>query len=234
LGAWLNIASPHVAEIASRAGYEFIVIDLQHGMIAEAESRAMLQAIDAGGAKPVFRTPWKDVARLGKLLDMGADGLIVPMIDSVADTRAVVDACRYPPAGRRSYGPTRASMRRPDYFKTANATVAVFPMIETLGALEDAEKIAALDGVDGLFIGPADLSLSLGLPAARDNPDKAFVEAIDRVLAACKAHGKIAGIQADVGLGKRRIAQGFSFLTVAMDSSDLSAAFKSALAATRT
>lgn len=229
IGVWLNIASPHVAEIASRAGYDFACIDAQHGMIGEADAFAMIQAIEAGDARPVVRAPWRDPASLGKYLDMGADAVIIPMIDRLEQAQRAVEACRYPPLGRRSYGPSGAAMRRADYFVNANEMIGVHVMIETTGALEACDEIASLPGLSGLFVGPADLSISLGLAPAKDNADPAFENAISTILKACRKHGKIAGIQADQSLVSKRIAQGFTFVTAAMDNVDLEVTFKNTI-----
>jgi 4-hydroxy-2-oxoheptanedioate aldolase len=145
----------------------------------------------------------------------------------------VAAAGQYPPAGVRSYGPTRVSLRRDDYFRKAPEHVRILPMIELASAVPDVEAIAALPGVAGLFVGPADLSISLGLPPARDQSNREFVSALDRVVGACKSHGKLAGIQGDLTVAARRLGQGFNFVTVAMDSSDLNASFRETLRTAR-
>jgi 4-hydroxy-2-oxoheptanedioate aldolase len=229
IGAWLNLPSAAVAETASRIGFDFVVIDMQHGLIDEATALAMLRAIDIGGAQPVVRTAHADPAHLGRMLDFGAEILIVPMIEAAADVATVIEACRYAPAGRRSYGPTRASLRHDNYFDRNEKLSAIYPMIETTGALADVERICAMDGVGGVFVGPADLSLSMGLRPARDQDDAVFVSALDRIVKAARDAGKVAGIQGERKLTKKRLAQGFGFLTVAMDSQDLRTAFQQSL-----
>ena len=229
IGAWINLAEPFIAEMAGRAGYDFVVLDAQHGLISEHALLGMIQAIEASGAMTVVRAADADPGRLGRLLDFGVDAVIVPMIKSLAHAKAVARAGQYPPHGIRSYGPTRASLRRDNYFRTAQEHVRILTMIELSSVVPDIEAIAALPGVAGLFVGPSDLSIGLGLPPARDQADPVFIDALDRVVGACARHGKFAGIQGDLGVSAKRFQQGFNFVTVAMDSSDLKASFRESL-----
>lgn len=229
IGAWVNLAEPFIAEMAGRAGYDFVVLDAQHGLISEHDLLRMIQAIESSGALSVVRAADADPGRLGRLLDFGVDAVIVPMIESLAHAKAVAAAGQYPPHGVRSYGPTRVSLRRDDYFRKAGDHVRILPMIELASVVPDIEAIAALPGVAGLFVGPSDLSIGLGLQPARDQPNPEFVSALDRVLKACKAQGKLAGIQGDLSVSDKRFRQGFNFVTVAMDSSDLWASFRDTL-----
>ncbi len=229
IGAWITLGDPHISELASRTGFDFVVVDAQHGLNSDDQCLAHLRAIGLGSAVAVVRCANADPAHIGRMLDYGAEGLIVPMIESAAEVRALVAAARYAPDGKRSYGPTRVSLQYQDYYKEGARAAELYPMIETRGALEAVEEIAAVEGVAGLFVGPADLSLSLGLAPGRDNPDAGFVAAINRILSACLAHGKIAGIQADRSVAEKRISQGFRFLTVCLDSSDLKSAFAESL-----
>jgi 4-hydroxy-2-oxoheptanedioate aldolase len=210
-------------------GFDFVVIDAQHGLISEDACLAHLRAIGLGAAKPVVRCASAEPAHIGRMLDYGAQTLIVPMIETVQEVRELVRATRYAPEGKRSFGPTRVSLQYKDYYREGARAARLFPMIETRAALDEVEEIAAMDGVAGLFVGPADLSLSLGLNPARDNPEPVFAAAIDRILAACRKHAKVAGIQADRSVAEKRIRQGFSFLTVCLDSSDLKAHFAESL-----
>lgn len=235
IGAWCNLASPSVAEMAAVVGYDFVCADFQHGLIEVAHAEDMFRAIEAGGSSPVARAAWNEPATLGRLLDRGAEAVIVPMIDSIDDARAAVRACKYPPLGRRSFGPTRAVGRQAaDILTEANRHVLLFPMVETAQALAAADEIAALDGVDGLFVGPADLSISLGLPPSRHHDAPTFVDGLASVLEACRRHGKVPGIQAEVSLAKRRFDEGFRFITAAMDNVDLMESFRVILKACRT
>jgi 4-hydroxy-2-oxoheptanedioate aldolase len=230
---WVNFAEPFVVEMAGRAGYDFVVLDAQHGLISEHDLLRMIQATEASGARCVVRAADADLGRIGRLLDFGVDAVIVPMIESLAHAKAVAEAGQYPPRGVRSYGPTRVSLRGDDYFRKAGDHVCILPMIELASALPDIEEIAALPDVAGLFVGPSDLSIGLGLYPQRDQADPRFVAAIDRVLKACRAHGKLAGIQGDLSVSEKRFRQGFNFVTVAMDSSDLKTSFRNTLARAR-
>lgn len=231
IGVWCNLPSPAVAEIAAGAGFDFVVIDFQHGLIDESLAADMFRAVEAAGAAPVARAGWKDPARLGKLLDYGAAAVIVPMIDSARDAAEVMRACLYPPQGRRSFGPIRAikGRSRDHYMAQANRETCILPMIETMDAFNEIEKIAEIPGIAGLFIGPADLSLALGLAPARDHPDTVFQDALKTVRAACRKAGIAAGIQADRALAPHRLNEGFSFVTAAMDSADLAESFHETL-----
>lgn len=235
IGAWCNLPCMAIAEIAGQADFDFVVVDFQHGLIDEAMGADLFRAIEATGASPVARAGWKDPARLGKLLDYGAAAVIVPMVESADDAADIVSACLYPPNGRRSFGPIRAirGRSRRDYMAQANDDACILPMIETMGALTDLSEIARTPGVSGLFVGPADLSLALGLPPARDNPDTAFQDALKMVVGACKQADIAAGIQAERTLAARRLSEGFSFVTAAMDSADLTESFHDTLRAVR-
>ena len=229
IGAWITLEDPHVAEIASRIGFDFVVVDLQHGLIADEKTLHFCRAIELGAAKAVVRCKDASPAHIGRMLDYGADALIVPMIESAREVRELVSAARYAPSGHRSYGPTRVGIKHNDYYKGADKIAEIHPMIETKAALDDVEEIASVPGIAGLFVGPADLSLSLGKPPARDHEDSEFSAAILRILNACRNSGLAAGIQAERSLAEKRLRQGFSYLTVSLDSSDIKASFKESL-----
>jgi len=218
LGGWCSIPSSLTAEIMTRTGFDFIVVDMQHGLLDYQSTVSLMQAIDIADTAPVVRVPWKDIAMIGKVLDAGAMTVIVPMINTVADVEAVVSACRYAPQGIRSVGPMRAMLRHgQEYFPNANQDVAVFAMIETAEALENVEAIAAVPGLTGLFVGPFDLSLSLGLPPGNNDGNPIFDQALQRILAACKDSGVSTGILANKELGAKRVQQGFQFVVISAD-----------------
>ncbi len=232
-GAWLSIPDPLVAESVGRLGFDWVCIDMQHGVIDYAEAREMIRALRTAGAVPFVRVPWNDFGIIGKVLDAGALGIIVPMVNSAAEAAAVVAACRYPPLGSRSFGPTIASvLYGPEYFARANAEVACIPMVETRQALDALEEILAVPGVDAVYVGPADLSLSLGLPPRLDNGG-AFEEARLRIAEACARRGVIAGIHATAALAPRHAAAGYRMITVASDHRSLVEGMGRDLAAVR-
>ncbi|MCO6490071.1 MAG: hypothetical protein J5I98_16790 [Phaeodactylibacter sp.] len=192
---FLTIPNAWTAELMARAGFDAVTLDMQHGLIDFATALQQLQAISTTETVPLVRLQWNEPSIVMKMLDAGAAGLICPMIDTADDAADFVRACRYPPAGIRSYGPIRAGRLAPgDYFRKANEDVLAFAMIETASAAENLEAIAAVPGLSGLFVGPFDLSISLGLEWAGDIHDPALQSVLKRVLAACGKHGLIPGV----------------------------------------
>ncbi len=235
LGGWLGIPSSTSAEMMAHAGFDWLCIDMQHGAIDYQVAVTMLQAISTTDTVPIVRVPWNEPGIIMKVLDAGAYGVIIPMVNSRAEAEAAVAACRYAPDGVRSYGPARAVLYAgPDYFGRANETVLCIPMIETREAVANVDEIVGTPGVDAAFIGPSDLSVSLGLPPQYDQDAAEFVEAIAGVEAACKKHGVIAGVfggSADVA--KKRIEQGFRLVEVADDGRTMLVGAAAALAQLR-
>jgi 4-hydroxy-2-oxoheptanedioate aldolase len=217
LGAWCTIGDSFVAEMVGRAGFDYVCVDNQHGVADYSTTLPMLQAIDLGGSTPVVRVPWNEPGIIGKMLDAGSMGVIVPMVNSVEEAEAVVRACRYSPVGTRSFGPVRASVRSDDYYSRANDEVAVIPMIETVQAIDALDDILSVPGIDAVYVGPADLSITLGLPPGNNDDAPAFRDALETIVAACKRHGVVAGIHATVALAERRVEMGFSMITVTSD-----------------
>jgi len=217
--AWLALDDPFAAELVAGCGFDSVCIDLQHGLADPGRLSDFLRAIELAGAVALVRAPWNDAASLMRILDAGALGVIVPMIGSAEDARAAVAACRYPPAGIRSHGPTRAVRAHgADYPSRAAEEVLVFAMIETRGALDELEAILAVDGLTGAYIGPADLSHALGLEPRMDNDHPDHVAAVARILEACRRHGKVAGLHtADPAFARAAAERGFQLLTVATD-----------------
>lgn len=218
LGVWLSIPDSVVAEAAAQAGFDYVCIDLQHGLADYSTAVAMLQAISTTDVTPIVRAPWNEPGIIGRLLDAGAMGVVIPMVNSADEARAAVAACRYAPAGSRSYGPLRASLYGgPDYFQHANAEVACIPMIETRAAIEDLDAILDVEGIDAVYIGPADLSVSYGLAPGIDNPDAAFTDALEAVVSGARKRGIAPGIHCAAGLTPTRVAQGFQMVTATSD-----------------
>jgi 4-hydroxy-2-oxoheptanedioate aldolase len=216
-GAWLSIPSSLSCEAIARAGYDYVCLDLQHGLIDYPDAAEMLVAINSTAATPFVRVPANDFAAINRALDAGALGIIVPMIHSADEARRAVDACLYPPYGSRSYGPVRASITfGPDYFAKANDMVMCVPMIETKDAVKDIEAIVSLPGVDAVYVGPNDLSLSLGQSPAADN-DGAYKLAYHEVAKQCEIAGVVAGIHANAGLVSKHRETGFRMITISSD-----------------
>ena len=201
LGAWLMVPSAFSAEIIAHAGFDWVCVDMQHGII-------------------------------GKALDAGARGVIIPMVNRVDDAERAVAACRYAPAGARSYGPVRANYYAGfDYFAHANDDVLCIVMIETKGAVADVDNILSVPGIDAVYVGPADLSVTLGLPPAPDQDATSFTDAITRIVDACHAHGVVPGIAGNQKTAPKRIEQGFRLVEVAADAAVLAAGMNQALQA---
>ncbi len=226
VSGWLSIGNSYSAEIMGHSGVDCVTVDLQHAMTDLQSMIGMLQAISATPATPFVRVPSLDEAVVMKTLDAGAYGVICPMVDSVAQAQALVDATRYPPVGRRSFGPSRGLLYGgADYVANADETVVRLAMIETQAGLAAVEAICAVDGLDGIFIGPNDLCFALGKAPQADPSDQEVVDAIGHCLAAAKAAGKHAGIYCPSGtVAARRARDGFDFVVPGNDAAILRSA----------
>ena len=193
VGGWCVIPGSFTAELVASAGFDWVCVDVQHGLIGYQEMLAMLQAIAVVGVPSIVRVPWNDPGWIMKALDAGAAGVIVPMVNSPAEAAAAVGACRYPPDGYRSWGPTRASLGAPDYSpQLANRSVICAVMVETVAALDQLAEIVSVPGVDAVFIGPSDFALSMGFGPRTDEPEHRRL--LEGVPAVCRDHGVVAGI----------------------------------------
>lgn len=233
--AWLTMANSYNAELYAAEDFDAVTIDTQHGMIGIQQAVEMLQAVTTGDAAPFARVPWNDPAAIMKMLDAGAYGIVCPMINSAEECRRFVGACRYAPTGYRSFGPARGVLHGgPDYFEHANATVVTLAMIETRQALDNLAEIVAVPGLDGVYIGPNDLAISLGCAPSGEPVEKPVIEAVDTILRVGKAAGVRVGIHCPSGeSARRRLDQGYDFIAIANDARLLSAAAKRELAAVR-
>jgi 4-hydroxy-2-oxoheptanedioate aldolase len=220
VNGWLSIPSSFSAEVMANQGFDSLTVDMQHGVIDYQVAVTMLQGISTTDAMPMARVPWNDPARLMKILDAGAYGVICPMVNTRAEAEALVRACKYPPRGYRSWGPVRASIYAgADYGDHANDDIVVMPMIETAEAMKNLDDILSVPGVDGVYVGPSDLSLALGLKPRLDQTDAPVVEAQQKIAEACKRHGVVAGIHNSTATyALKMIAQGYQFVTLASDS----------------
>lgn len=207
-GLAMAMKDPIVAEYLGRSGIDWIWIDEQHGSLGYEAMGAVIQIIGLTGTAPIVRLGSNDFFRIGRALDAGALGVIVPMVNSVEDAEAVVHAAKYPPAGGRSSGGARLQLLGADYAKEADANTLVAVMIETRRAVESVAEIAAVEGVDCLFIGPSDLSVSLGVEPGSDEHEAAITEVLEQAAAAHKPAGIACGSVEDAVL---RAEQGFKF-----------------------
>jgi 4-hydroxy-2-oxoheptanedioate aldolase len=218
LGGWLTVPSSMSAEIMAHAGFDWVCVDMQHGLIDYAQMVHMLQGISSAKTVPLVRVPRNEPGIIGKSLDAGAWGIIVPMVNSQEEAEEAVAACRYAPLGIRSYGPLRANYSAGfDYFERANRQVACIVMVETQVAVDNVEAIVSVPGVDAVYIGPADLSVTLGLSPAPDHAEPSFTDALERVLDACRRHDVVPGIAGNAETAVKRLEQGFRFVEVASD-----------------
>jgi 4-hydroxy-2-oxoheptanedioate aldolase len=215
LNGWLQIPSAFTAELMAKQGFDSMTIDMQHGLMGYETAVAMLQAISTTDATPLVRVPWTEPGMIMRMCDAGAYGIICPMVNSRAEAEAFVAACRFPPAGIRSYGPVRARLYGgSDYVEHANDLVATIAMIETAEALANVEEIASTPGLDGLYIGPADLSISLGGTERADYTEQMLVEALHAVLACTQRYGVMAGLHcATPEYAHKAVGMGFQFVT---------------------
>lgn len=234
LGAWGMIPSSLSAEILAKSGVDWVLVDMQHGCMDYQTAVEMIRAIDLAGITPIVRVPWNEPGIVGRMLDAGAMGIVAPMIQSADEAKRLVDACLYPPAGRRSLGPIRVGARDGlGYVGSANSRVSVIPMIETVEALAAVEEIAAIPGVDALFVGPFDLSFSLGLPPGDNDGKPAFDDAITRINAAARTNAITTAVLSTAALAPLRARQGFQMISVLTDSQGLAAAAHHSLSTAR-
>ena len=231
LGLWIQLPSPITAEIAARQPVSYVCVDTQHGVNDPMTCVAAFTAIELAGNVPIARVPWNEPGVIGKTLDAGAHGVIVPMVNTRAEAEAVVQAARYAPVGARSWGPMMAGLRRDDYQRWAGEHVAVIPMIETVEAMANLDEILECPGIDAVYVGPADLSVSLGLPPGNNDGEPAFDDALATIADACARHDVVAGIHATGSLAGRRRQQGFRMITVASDALAVRSGFEREVAA---
>lgn len=217
-GYSLGLGSPQAAEMLSASGIDFIFVDNQHGSWGPESTSLAFTAIHAGGSVPMARVARNDYTLIGRLLDEGAMGIIVPMVDTPEQAKAAADACRIPPVGNRSWGWGAASRYGDDYGDSINDELFVAVQIESITAVENAEAIMATPGVDGCWVGPADLALSMGIHPRDQANDDRHIRALERVIEACRNTGKIPGFAAfHPDDAKRRAEQGFLYLTSGSD-----------------
>jgi 4-hydroxy-2-oxoheptanedioate aldolase len=238
LNGWLSIACPFTAEIMAEQGYDSITIDLQHGLVGYEMATVMLQAMRASAVTPLVRVPWLDPAAIMKALDAGAYGVICPMINNRAEAERLVSYVRYPPKGARSFGPTRANYSAgADYGAHADQELICLAMIETAEALANADEILSTPGLDGVYIGPADLTLGLTGRRYRTGFDREEPEMIEAILAILqKAHN--AGVRACLHNGSaayaaKAVGWGFDLVTIGNDARLLAEAARDSVATAR-
>jgi 4-hydroxy-2-oxoheptanedioate aldolase len=229
-GYSLGLGSPLAAEVLARTGIDWLMLETQHGSWGNDGAIAALVAITGGSAVPMARVAKNDYFLIGKLLDQGALGIVVPMVDTPELARQAAEACRLPPRGKRSWGVGRARAYGDDYFDWIDDQLFVAVQIESIQAVEQAEAIMATPGIDGCWAGPADLALSMGLDPRKAGEDERHARALEQILAACRNTGKAPGLACPTPReAKRRAEQGFQFLTAGSDAGFLLAGAREGL-----
>ena len=228
------MSSEIAAETAALIGFDYVCIDMQHGLVGHSNLTPMLQAIHPHSPRTLVRVPANNPSTIGWCLDAGATGVIIPLINSASEAEAAIRACMYPPIGDRSTGPTRAAViYGNNYVHASNDSVQCIPMIETAGALGSLEEILSLSGVNAIYVGPSDLSVNLGLGPGNHDGEAAFDDALVAILDACSRHGVVPGIHSNPSLATRRLEQGVRIVTIVDDLGGMQGAMSEALTAAR-
>ena len=232
VNGWLQIPNSFTAELMANQNWDSLTLDLQHGVIDYPNAVGMLQAISTTNVVPLARVNWNEPGQIMKILDAGSYGIICPMVSNKKEAENFVKACMYPPEGYRSYGPIRGLVYGgSDYADKANDEILKFAMIETKESLDNLNEIMQTPGLDGIYIGPADLSLALGKKPSFDKPkgDPVY-ETIMKILDHAKKNKIIAGIQnGEPEYAQKMIDEGFQLVTIGSDQRYMTAASKIAL-----
>lgn len=221
LGSWIQLPDSSSAEIMGQAGYDWVAVDMEHGSIGHHQLPDIFRALELGNTLPLARLAQGNPKDCKQALDAGAGGVIVPMVNSAEQLRAVQQACCWPPAGRRGVGYSRANLFGKNFARyndEAQAPILV-AMIEHIDAVEDLDGILSVPGLDAILVGPYDLSASLSVTSKFDDPE--FIKTIDRILEKCKTHGIACGMHVvapDVSALQKKVSEGYSFIAYSLDS----------------
>jgi 2-keto-3-deoxy-L-rhamnonate aldolase RhmA len=226
-GITLGIGNPEVADVLGNIGFDYINFDTQHTILSVETIHSMMAAMSYSETTPIMRVVSNDLGQINRALDIGAHGVIVPLVNSKEDAEKAVYAARYSPKGGRSWGPRRAALRDQEYAETADEEVMIIPQIETKIALDRIDEILAVEGLDAIFVGPNDLSLSLGVFRKFDSPT--FLKAIEKVVSSCERHNIAPGLLAPAGPVEASVEQGFKMINIGGDTAFLSIAARDAI-----
>jgi 4-hydroxy-2-oxoheptanedioate aldolase len=231
INGWLHIPSSFACEVMAHQGWDSLTLDAQHGPYDFSSAVSMIQAIQTTPTAVVARVSWNDPGTIMKYLDAGVHAIICPMVNTQAECEAFIGACRYPPQGFRSYGPTRAALHfGPDYAASANGFVVTMPMIETAQALENLEQILSVPGVDAIFVGPGDLGQALYGQAQIDRETPEFLVTLEHIAKAARSKNIAAGIFTGSSMYAKKVIEiGYNFVTVSSDARLLASAAKQVL-----
>lgn len=213
VGAWLSVPSSITAEVVASVGFDYVCIDMQHGLIGYGDAVSILQVLSLGSSTATVRVPWNEPGIIGRVLDAGAMAVIVPMVNTADEARLAVARGKYAPEGSRSSGPIRvAPLEGPDYVDRANESCAIIPMVETVEAVDNIDGILSTPGVEAIYVGPNDLAVSMGF--GRDCTEPAFHDVLDHIVVKCDEYGVVPGIHAAPHIVRERIERGFRMVTV--------------------
>ncbi len=228
LNGWLMIGDPFAAEIMAAQGYDSLTVDMQHGALDYAAALPMLQAMGGSSPVPMVRVPWRDPAHVMKALDAGAMGVICPMVNTAREAAEFVSYMRYPPQGQRSYGPTRAAVAMGGYGTEMDDEVLAFAMVETAEAVRNLDAIAATPGLDGIYVGPIDLTLGTQegrLAPGFDREEPEMIRLLETILEACRKAGIRAALHCGTpGYAARAVGWGYDLVTISGDAALLAGA----------
>lgn len=234
--AWMSLADPYAAEIMANVGFDALVLDMQHGMgIGPDRAASWLQAVSTTDTVPLVRVAWNEPHLIQWVLDAGAYGVIVPLVNNKEETEKAVGATRYPPLGYRSLGPNRARFYAgADYLEKANDEIICLVMVEDIRTVDHLEEMATVPGIDGFYIGPADLAISLGKSPSNYLEDDEHAKACQKVLDISKANGLVPGVHcSSLNEALQRFEQGFQICPVATDAGSLASMGTTAIQATK-
>lgn len=236
IGAWLSLTDPVAAELMARVGFDYLLIDTEHGAWDLIALQSTLMAFNGTSTVPIVRVPWNDHVRIKQMLDMGVEGIMAPMVRTVVECRELVRACRYPPVGARGFGPRRASNYYRDidkYLAAANDAIFVMPQVEDIATVGVIDEFLAVPGIDAVAVGPNDLSGTTGL--FRQNSHPTNKNAVDRIIARAKAAGVpvCLGINTMPAEQAALIARGVTVLLVTSDMELIAGGAREALEANR-
>ena len=233
IGTFVGIGHPDVTEWLSNLGFYFLLLDAEHSPLGFETLQRMMQSMNVDMCVPIVRAQWNDFVVIKRILDIGAYGVLIPWVNSRAEAEEAVRACKYPPEGIRGLGPRRAAMFDPEYFDTANDEILVAVQIETEKAVRNLDEILSVDGVDACYIGPWDLSCSLGFGIPPKWEDPEYLAVYDKVLEAAEKWSKHAGMYTNIDNIAWALEKGFRFNTVDEDDTFLTQGAKKALEKTQ-
>lgn len=218
IGTFVALGHPDVTEMLAGLGFDWLLLDAEHGPLGYETLQRLMQAMNGSGCTPIVRPQWNDMVTIKRVLDIGAHGILVPMVNCREEAEYAVSACRYPPRGERGAGPRRAAWGDMNYMSTADEEIMVIAQIETPLAVENLDEILQVDGIDACYVGPFDMARNMGMEYPDfQNPD--FAAVFDRVLASARTAGKPAGFYAGRHNMEWGVEKGFVLNTV--DSADI-------------